>query len=226
MTSKLSIIIPIYNESEQLAELFDHLEPYRERGHQIIFVDGQSDDNSVELVDQAGYLVIPSERSRAGQMNTGARKATEDVLLFLHADTRLPENADQLIGSALANTRYVWGRFDAQITGNHLLLPVVATMMNARSRLSGIATGDQGIFVRRTVFENLGGYASQPLMEDIELSRRLLTLAKPQYLRQKVTTSGRRWVLRGVCKTILLMWYLRFLYWRGVDPKILVGKYR
>lgn len=226
MTSKLSIIIPIYNESEQLAELFDHLEPYRERGHQIIFVDGQSDDNSVELVDQAGYLVIPSERSRAGQMNTGARKATEDVLLFLHADTRLPENADQLIGSALANTRYVWGRFDAQITGNHLLLPVVATMMNARSRLSGIATGDQGIFVRRTVFENLGGYASQPLMEDIELSRRLLTLAKPQCLRQKVTTSGRRWVLRGVCKTILLMWYLRFLYWRGVDPKILVGKYR
>lgn len=226
MTSKLSIVIPIYNESQQLPELFDHLSPYRERGHQIIFVDGESEDNSVELIDQAGFVVVPSTRSRAAQMNNGARQATQDILLFLHADTRLPENADALIVSALSNPRQVWGRFDAHITGDHFLLAVVGKMMSMRSRLTGIATGDQGIFIKRTFFENIGGYASQPLMEDVEISRRLVPLAKPVCLRECVSTSGRRWIHRGVMKTIALMWYLRFLYWRGVDPKELAKKYR
>ncbi|MCE2028284.1 TIGR04283 family arsenosugar biosynthesis glycosyltransferase [Sessilibacter corallicola] len=226
MTSKLSIVIPIYNESQQLPELFDHLSPYRERGHQIIFVDGESEDNSVELIDQAGFVVVPSTRSRAAQMNNGARQATQDILLFLHADTRLPENADALIVSALSNPRQVWGRFDAHITGDHFLLTVVGKMMSMRSRLTGIATGDQGIFIKRTFFENIGGYASQPLMEDVEISRRLVPLAKPVCLRECVSTSGRRWIHRGVMKTIALMWYLRFLYWRGVDPKELAKKYR
>ncbi|WP_353303549.1 TIGR04283 family arsenosugar biosynthesis glycosyltransferase [Sessilibacter corallicola] len=226
MTSKLSIVIPIYNESQQLPELFDHLSPYRERGHQIIFVDGESEDNSVELIDQAGFVVVPSTRSRAAQMNNGARQATQDILLFLHADTRLPENADALIVSALSNPRQVWGRFDAHITGDHFLLTVVGKMMSMRSRLTGIATGDQGIFIKRTFFENIGGYASQPLMEDVEISRRLVRLAKPVCLRECVSTSGRRWIHRGVMKTIALMWYLRFLYWRGVDPKELAKKYR
>ncbi len=226
MTSKLSIVIPIYNESQQLPELFDHLSPYRERGHQIIFVDGESEDNSVELIDQAGFVVVPSTRSRAAQMNNGARQATQDILLFLHADTRLPENADALIVSALSNPRQVWGRFDAHITGDHFLLTVVGKMMSMRSRLTGIATGDQGIFIKRTFFENIGGYASQPLMEDVEISRRLVPLAKPVCLRECVSTSGRRWINRGVMKTIALMWYLRFLYWRGVDPKELAKKYR
>ncbi len=226
MTSKLSIVIPIYNESQQLPELFDHLSPYRERGHQIIFVDGESEDNSVELIDQAGFVVVPSTRSRAAQMNNGARQSTQDILLFLHADTRLPENADALIVSALSNPRQVWGRFDARITGDHFLLAVVGKMMSMRSRLTGIATGDQGIFIKRTFFENIGGYASQPLMEDVEISRRLVPLAKPVCLRESVSTSGRRWINRGVMKTIALMWYLRFLYWRGVDPKKLVKKYR
>ncbi len=226
MTSKLSIVIPIYNESQQLPELFDHLSPYRERGHQIIFVDGESEDNSVELIDQAGFVVVPSTRSRAAQMNNGARQATQDILLFLHADTRLPENADALIVLALSNPRQVWGRFDAHITGDHFLLAVVGKMMSMRSRFTGIATGDQGIFIKRTFFENIGGYASQPLMEDIEISHRLVPLAKPVCLRECVSTSGRRWINRGVMKTIALMWYLRFLYWRGVDPKELVKKYR
>ncbi len=224
MASQLSVVVPILNEEPQLPELFQHLSPLSH--HQIIFVDGGSDDQSTRLVQQAGFSLVQSEKGRARQMNAGAAMATGDIVLFLHADTRLPPSAEQLIIESMYNTGKVWGRFDARITGNHWLLPVVARMMSWRSRLTGIATGDQAIFIRRSVFNRLGGFSDIPLMEDIEISRRLNRESKPVCLRACVTTSGRRWMSRGVLRTIVLMWYLRFAYWRGVSPEKLASLYR
>lgn len=226
MSPELSIVVPVYNESANVPELLSHLKPYQDKGYEVILVDGQSTDDSFDLIQAQGFTVICSERSRALQMNQGARHATGDILLFLHADTRLPDNADALIVQALAKPNAVWGRFDAFIVGRHPLLKVVARMMNWRSRLTGIATGDQAIFVRRTVFESSGGYAQQPLMEDVELCRRLLKLGKPECLTAKIATSGRRWEQRGVVRTIVLMWQLRWAYWRGANPEDLARRYR
>jgi rSAM/selenodomain-associated transferase 2 len=158
-------------------------------------------------------------------MNAGAAAASADVLLFLHADTRLPEGADGLISRALAGGA-AWGRFDVVIDGRPWMLKVVAAMMNTRSRWTGIATGDQAIFVRRSAFDAVGGYPQQPLMEDIELSRRLRRTGRPACLRQRVVTSGRRWEARGVWRTIFLMWRLRWRYWRGESPARLAQDYR
>jgi rSAM/selenodomain-associated transferase 2 len=156
-------------------------------------------------------------------MNSGAAAARGQMLLFLHADTRLPENAFSLVEQALR--QHVWGRFDVSITGRSLWLPVIAAMMNLRSRLTGIATGDQAIFVSRAAFDKAGGYLDQPLMEDIEFSKRLKRLGPPACLRARVTTSGRRWDMHGAWRTILLMWQLRFDYWRGVPAARLVSRY-
>ena len=158
-------------------------------------------------------------------MNTGALQATGDVLLFLHADTLLPPDADRLICQALAAGK-AWGRFDVRIDGRPRLLRVIAWLMNVRSRWTGIATGDQAIFMTRAAFDAVGGFPVQPLMEDIEMSRRLLRLSRPACLRAHVLTSGRRWESGGVWWTILLMWRLRFAYWRGVAPERLAALYR
>jgi hypothetical protein len=143
------------------------------------------------------------------------------MLLFLHADTRLPPDA-----ASAVLARGDWGRFDVAIEGRHALLPVIARMMNLRSRLTGIATGDQAIFVRRTLFERLGGYAEIPLMEDVELSRRLRRVSRPVCLRLRAVTSGRRWEMRGVLRTVVLMWRLRLAYSLGADPHRLAERYR
>ena len=158
-------------------------------------------------------------------MNAGAAKARGEVLLFLHADTRLPEGADALVLEAVAQGA-AWGRFDVRIEGRSALLRLVAALMNLRSRCSGIATGDQAIFVRADRFRRIGGYPDQPLMEDIELSRRLRAASPPRCLRQRVRTSGRRWESRGVWRTIVLMWWLRWRYWRGASPQALAEAYR
>jgi len=147
------------------------------------------------------------------------------VLLFLHADTLLPEGADVSVLDAVA-AGAGWGRFDVRITGGPPLLRLVAALMNLRSRWSGIATGDQALFVQRRLFENLGGFPDQPLMEDVELSRRLRTLSAPACLRRRVVTSGRRWENRGVWRTVFLMWRLRWRYWRGESPEALARAYR
>jgi len=168
--------------------------------------------------------VVVAERGRARQMNAGAQACGGALLLFLHADTRLPEAADAMVRAALAVQ--AWGRFDVRIDGRPLMLRVVAALMNLRSRLSGIATGDQAIFVRRDVFEAVGGFPDQPLMEDIELSCRLLRVSRPACLRARVRTSGRRWEQRGVWRTIALMWRLRWAYWRGVPAERLAEAYR
>lgn len=222
---KLSVIVPMLNEASGLPRLLGQLLPLQAAGHQVLLVDGGSDDGSPQLARQAGLTVIESPRGRARQMNAGAALANNEVLLFLHADTALPADSGRLVTSALQNSQQVWGRFDVKIDGRPWMLRVVAFMINLRSRLSGIATGDQAMFVRRDVFQQLAGFADLPLMEDVELSRRLRQISRPLCLRQRVTTSGRRWETRGVWKTIFLMWRLRYAYWRGVPASELAKAY-
>jgi rSAM/selenodomain-associated transferase 2 len=221
----MSIVIPVLDEAVGLQATLQALAPLRERGAELIVVDGGSSDATVALAERGADLVMASPKGRARQMNAGAQRARADVLLFLHADTQLPERADEQVAAAIA-TGAVWGRFDVTISGRPAMLRVIATLMNLRSRLSGIATGDQAVFVRRTAFEAVQGYPDQPLMEDIELSRRLRRLGAPVCLRSRVTTSGRRWESRGVWRTIFLMWRLRWRYWRGESPAVLADAYR
>lgn len=225
MSARLSIIVPVLNEAEGVAATLDALAPLRAAGHELIVVDGGSHDETVVLSRERADQVLDGPRGRARQMNAGAAVATGEVLLFLHADTRLPPSADQHIATALSHGA-VWGRFNVRIEGRSRWLPVVASLMNLRSRLSGIATGDQAMFVRRELFRQLGGFADQPLMEDIELSRRLRAVRGPACLRARVVTSGRRWDTRGAWPTIVLMWRLRWRYWRGVAPEDLAKAYR
>lgn len=220
----LSIVIPVLNEGEGIVDCLSVLAPYRARGAEVIVVDGGSTDGTPERVRPLADRLLSAPRGRAAQMNAGAAAASGTVLLFLHADTRLPEDADRLINKAIANGAR-WGRFDVTIAGEHRLLPLVALLMNHRSRLSGIATGDQAIFVARAVFEAVGGFPDQALMEDIELSARLRRHSRPACLYAKVTTSGRRWDRNGFWKTVFLMWRLRWSYWRGGNPERLARRY-
>lgn len=221
----LSIIIPVLNEAPSIGAALARLQPLRERGVDVIVVDGGSDDETVLQAQPCADVVMDAPRGRARQMNAGAASAQAAILLFLHADTQLPPGADGLIRQAI-EVGAVWGRFDVRIVGRHPMLRVVASLMNWRSRLTGLATGDQAMFVRRDVFERVGGFPDQPLMEDIELSQRLRLLARPVCLFQKVATSGRRWETRGVWRTIFLMWRLRWRYWRGESADQLAQAYR
>jgi len=223
---RLSVIIPILNEARQLPDLFAHLLPLRRGGHEIIFADGGSTDGSAALVEVAGVRLVRAGRGRALQMNAGAAAASGEALLFLHADTRLPPGAPHHILQALADGDRCWGRFDVCIVGRPFMLKVVAAAMNARSRWTGIATGDQAMFMRREIFLRLGGFPAQPLMEDVEISKRLKKISPPACLHQCVNTSGRRWETRGVWRTIFLMWRLRWEYWRGIDAGLLAEQYQ
>jgi len=227
---QLSIIIPVLNEATVLPGLLEHLAPLRARGVEVIVVDGGSEDSSQQVASRAGAQVISAERGRARQMNAGASAAHGDILLFLHADTLLPLCAEQAIETAIRQSgralEYVWGHFDVCIAGRSFMLRVVAGLMNWRSRLTGIATGDQAMFVGRSAFEAAGGFPDQPLMEDVELSKRLLARSRPICLADRVVTSGRRWETHGVWRTIWLMWRLRWSYWRGVPASELAKSYR
>jgi len=222
---KLSLVIPVLDEAAGLAATLAPLAALRARGHELIVVDGGSRDATPALAAPLADDVVSAPRGRARQMNAGAAQASGDVLLFLHADTTLPEGADMAVLQAVA-AGAAWGRFDVAIEGRSPMLRWVAWFMNQRSRLTGIATGDQAIFVTRAAFKRLGGFADQPLMEDIELSRRLRALSPPACLRLRVHTSGRRWESRGVWRTIVLMWRLRWRYWRGVAPEVLAREYQ
>jgi rSAM/selenodomain-associated transferase 2 len=199
------------------------LAPLRARGAEIIVADGGSRDGTARLAAPFADRVITVPRGRGAPMNAGAALGTGDALLFLHADTALPEDADRLIDAALA--RGAWGRFDLRIAGRHPLLIVIARMINWRSRLTGIATGDQAIFVSRKAFEAVGGFPDLPLMEDIAISRRLKRLCRPFCIATPAVTSGRRWEHNGVIRTILLMWRLRLSYYLGVEPALLAEFY-
>lgn len=222
--TQLSIIVPTLNEADGIEALLLALAPLRARGVEVIVVDGGSEDGTALLALPHADRVLSSPRGRARQMNVGAAAARGETLLFLHADTRLPPDADRLVCAALAGG-HVWGRFDVVIAGEHALLPLIAWFMNRRSRLSGIATGDQAIFVRRAAFAACGGFPPIPLMEDIALARALKRLRRPACLRARVRTSGRRWERHGVLRTVLLMWRLRLAYFFGADPRRLARQY-
>lgn len=225
-TPRLAIIVPVLNEIATLPALLAHLEHWQQRGAEVLLVDGGSQDHTAARAREQGFQVLDAPRGRARQMNAGARASRAANLLFLHADTRLPAGADRRVLAALSGSEQAWGRFDVQIDGRSRMLPLVAWMMNRRSRLTGIATGDQALFVSRRLFQQVGGFPEQPLMEDIEISKRLRQISAPFCLRQKVTTSGRRWDRYGSWRTILLMWQLRWAYWRGTPAQQLAERYQ
>lgn len=213
---RISVIIPILNEAKTIAATLLALTQLKP--HELILVDGGSSDGTPTICRQFNVEVLTAPRGRAAQMNYGARRATGNVLLFLHADTRLPLTAFDDIRNALGDPRFVGGRFDIQLDGDHWMLRVIGAMISLRSRLSKVGTGDQGIFVRREVFQRMGGFPEIPLMEDIALCRALKRLGEVACLRSKVITSARRWESDGVWRTIIRMWTLRLLYLAGVSP--------
>ena len=220
--NKLSIIIPTLNEAEDIRAFLKPLQYLRQQGHQIIVVDGGSEDNTFECVLELVDCAIRSAKGRAQQMNAGAKIATNDRLLFLHADTLLPSNVANSIPNATPNQ---WGHFDLTISGRHWLLPIIAKLINIRSRITGIATGDQAIFINSEFFEHAGGFPEIPLMEDVALCKQLRKIQRPVCLQEKVITSGRRWEKHGVFCTVLLMWVLRFAYFIGIKPEKLANLY-
>jgi rSAM/selenodomain-associated transferase 2 len=224
---KIAIVVPVFNEALAVPRLLTHVASSKVTANQdfeLVFVDGGSTDNTTALIQDAGLRVISSPKGRAWQMNAGAAQTTGDVLLFLHADTQLPANALAEIKSTLAENM-CWGRFDVRIAGKPWMLGVVSRMMSWRSRLTGIATGDQAMFMTRIAFQKIGGFPEQALMEDIEASRRLCQLSRPACIASPVITSGRRWESKGVWTTIFLMWRLRWAYWRGQSPHQLAELY-
>lgn len=221
----LSIIIPALNEAEHITATLDSLQPLRQRGVEVIVVDGGSSDDTVPLATERADKVITSPRGRALQLNAGAAAARGEILCFLHADSGLPDGADGLIVGGLSGSRRSWGRFDVSITGTHPMLRVIAQMMNWRSRLTGIATGDQGLFMTRSLFEAAGRFPEIALMEDIAFTRQLKRYGAPLCIAHRMTTSGRRWEKHGVWRTILLMWRLRLAYFLGADPDRLARQY-
>ena len=218
---KLSVIIPTLEEAAVIEDCLRSLAPLRARGHEVIVADGGSGDATRALAQPLCERVLVAPRGRAAQMNAGARAASGEALVFLHADTRLPERADEAISGALQQSQ--WGRFDVEIRGERAMLRWVAWSMNLRSRLSGIATGDQAIFVRREAF---AGFPPIALMEDIAFSRAMKRAGPPACLTLRASTSGRRWESRGVLRTVLLMWWLRTLYFLGAPPDRLARLYR
>jgi rSAM/selenodomain-associated transferase 2 len=220
---RISIIIPALNEAAGITSLVQALRTDAP-GCELIVADGGSTDGTREIAAPLCDAVVESAAGRATQMNAGAAIAKGDILLFLHADTRLPAGFADAIAAAIA-AGAIWGRFDVRIEGRSRWLPVIARMMNLRSRLTSIATGDQAMFMTRAAFASVGGFPDQRLMEDIEMSRRLKRLSKPACLERPAITSGRRWDEKGSLPTILLMWRLRFAYWAGVDPEALAIRY-
>jgi len=223
----ISIIIPVINEAEALRANLPLLQSWRGRGHEVIVVDGGSQDDSLSACHGLVDHFLISAAGRARQMNAGAAVAKGDLLLFLHVDTVLPDmSAESLLHRMSGSRSYHWGRFDVRLSGSHLAFRVIESMMNLRSRFSGVATGDQAIFVRRTTFDNAGAYADLPLMEDVQLSKTLLTLAgRPLCLRLRVHSSSRRWEKHGIVRTVCLMWWLRLAFVMGVAPERLHAQY-
>ena len=222
---RLSIIIPTLNEADTISENLKALQALRLDDHEVIVADGGSTDDTVALSRGATDRAINAAKGRALQMNAGAQIARGDVFVFLHADTRLPTEVEHLIATAVVGERRRWGFFKVKLSGSHKLLRLIALLMNVRSTLTGIATGDQTLFVCRDLFESVGGFPQLPLMEDIAMTKRLKRCARPAVIRDYVLTSSRYWEQHGILRSVLRMWSLRLAYFIGVDPNILVKRY-
>ncbi len=218
MTVKISIVIPVLNEALNLSRISSALQSIQHQGHEVIIVDGGSADNTLETAYEITDKVIVCKAGRAFQMNNGADIATGNVLLFLHADTVLPDNTVQIISDSFQNKNY-WGRFDVRLSSSKIVFRLIEKLMNLRSCLTSIATGDQAIFIEKSLFYRVAGFPEIALMEDIEISCRLKKIARPVCIKQKVVSSSRRWENNGVVATVLLMWKLRLYYFLGVSPE-------
>ncbi|MZR63892.1 TIGR04283 family arsenosugar biosynthesis glycosyltransferase [Alcanivorax sp. DP30] len=221
--NSVSVIVPVLNEAAQLAEVLASIRRALQEEDELIVVDGGSLDGSAEIAERFADRVVHSPPGRARQMNAGAAQSSGEWLWFVHADSQLlPAHRAALVSLP---EKASWGRFDVRLSGQRMMYAVIATLMNLRSRFTAIATGDQAIFVRRDVFSVVGGFADQPLMEDIALSARLRQRSRPCCVGPAVVTSSRRWQKNGVWRTIWLMWTLRWRYWRGEDPARLHREY-
>jgi rSAM/selenodomain-associated transferase 2 len=223
--TKISIIIPVLNEAALITQTLSTLQALRAAGHELIVVDGGSSDDTIALSKPLADQIIRCSRGRSRQMNAGAKIARGDILLFLHSDTLLPKCVDQLITREIEKREKNWGRFDVRLSGRHFLFRIVELLMNLRSRITCIATGDQAIFVQRKIFETVGGFPDIDLMEDITMSKFLKKYGPPLCLWQRVVTSSRRWQRNGILRTILLMWLLRLAYFYKTDPRRLAQLY-
>jgi rSAM/selenodomain-associated transferase 2 len=221
----ISIIIPVLNDASSLGQLLAQLQSYRQDGHEVVVVDGGSRDGSMTVARKLSDRVLISGTGRSRQMNLGADNASHDILLFLHADAILPPEGLHRIPQLLADPKHAWGRFDVYLDQPGLIYGLIAWMMNRRSRLTGVATGDQGIFVHRDLFHRIGGYRDISLMEDVAISKDLLNFSRPLCLQEKLGVSARRWHKHGVLKTIAFMWYLRLGYFLGRSPEKLAKLY-
>ena len=223
---RLSIVIPALDEADGIESALEALRPLRERGHEVVVVDGGSTDGTAERAARGADRVVAAPRGRARQMNVGAAAAAGDVLVFLHADTRLPAEADRLVFDALGGRAH-WGSFGVRLSGAHPAFRVIERLISLRSRLSGIATGDQAIFVTRERFAAAGGFADVSLLEDVELCRRLKRASgRPVRPPAPVVTSSRRWEAGGIVRTVWLMWWIRGAYALGIHPDRLARHYR
>ena len=222
----ISVIVPVLDEAGGIGQALQPLQVLRGRGIEIIVVDGGSRDGTRDAAAPLCDRILDAPRGRARQMNAGAGAAAGRVLLFLHADTRLPSGWSGMVRDALEDRSCEWGRFDVRLDGAHPMLRIVERAMNLRSRLSGIATGDQAIFATRAAFRAAGGFPDVALMEDVAISRALRARSRPACLRPAVVTSSRRWERHGIVRTIALMWRLRLEYALGADPERLARLYR
>ncbi len=222
---KISVIIPTLNEEDCLEQTLSPLQQLRSDGHEIILCDGGSRDRTIAIAQPLVDQVVVSPSGRAIQMNRGADRATGDILWFLHTDTIVPTAVDTTIIDCFTHRGKVWGRFDIRLSGSHPMFRLIELMMNLRSCITGIATGDQGIFMLRYAFDQIGGFAEIPLMEDIAMSTKLKRIKPPVCIKQRIISSSRRWEQNGIINTILLMWWLRLVYYFGATPKHLANRY-
>lgn len=218
---KLSIIVPTRNEADYIVELLKQLQPARDAGHEVLVVDGGSLDGTLDQVYHLVDHATTSQMGRAYQQNEGAARSSGDILWFLHADSQVSEQCVSAILDACAETGTDWGWFSVRLSGSSLVFRIIEWCMNQRAKISQIATGDQGLFVRRETFDRIGGFPEIALMEDIALCKQLKAHGEPVCLNAKLVTSSRRWEQRGILRTVVLMWGLRLAYFAGANPELL-----